>query len=255
MAKFDLLFSSPLMNAAGALGFSPDRRGAIELAALGAFITNPISALPRLPAEQRGCLDYPGGILLHNGHPNPGINAVLQRYANRWARSPLPVIVHLLAEEPAQVGWMMNRLEAASGVKGVELGLPEDCEPALARPLVMAGLGELPLIVRLPFAGSLSLAISLADLPLIAFSLGPPRGALPAVRGGILRGRLYGVAVFPQALLRTERLVSVGLPVIAGGGIYHPWQAQAMLGVGAVAVQLDTVLWRLGWEGLRQPQM
>lgn len=251
MAKFDLSISPPLMNAAGTLGFSPDRRGAIDLAALGAFITNPISALPRLPAQQRGCLDFPGGILLHSGHPNPGINAVLRRHASRWARSPLPVIVHLLADEPAQIAWMMDRLEAASGVKGIELGLPEDCDPALARSLVLAGLGELPLIVQLPFAGSLSLASSLADLPLAAFSLAPPRGALPATRGGSLRGRLYGAAFFPQALLYTEKLVSLGMPVFAAGGIYHPWQAQAMFRVGAMAVQLDIVLWRLGWEDLR----
>lgn len=251
-AKFDLVISPPLMNAAGTLGFAPDRRGAIALEALGAFITNPISAMPRTPANQRACLDYPGGILLHSGHPNPGINAVLRRHAGRWAQSPIPVIVHVLAEEPAQVARIIARLEATSGVRGVEVGLPIDCNPAQARQLVVTSLSELPVIVRLPFEGCVEIAGCLTDLPLMAFSLGPPRGALPLAGGGILSGRLYGMAVFPQALLLTEKLVSLGLPVFAGGGIYHSWQAEAMLRAGAVAIQLDTVLWRLGWEGLRR---
>lgn len=252
MAKFDLLISPPLMNAAGTLGFAPERRGAIELTALGAFVTNPISVMSRTPARRRACLEYPGGILLHSGHPNPGINTVLRRYADRWAQSPIPVIVHVLAEEPAHVARVIEHLEAASGVLGVELGLPVDCDIAQARQLITAGVGELSLIVRLPFEGCIDLAISLTDLPLVAFSLGPPRGALPLAGGGVLHGRLYGMAAFPQALLLTEKLVSLGLPVFASGGIYHPWQAEAMLSVGAAAVQIDTVLWRLGWEGLRR---
>lgn len=240
------------MNAAGSLGFTPDRRGPIDLAALGAFVTNPISASPRSPAQSRVCLDYPGGILLHSGHPNPGLNAVLRRYARRWAQAPLPVIVHLLAESPEQIAGMTARLESTSGVSGIELGLPLACDLILARELVVAGIGELPLIVRLPFEGSMDLAKALADLPLAAFSLGPPRGALPIIGGGEVRGRLYGKAIFPQALLMVENLIALGLPVIASGGIYHSWQVEAMLSAGALAVQLDAVLWRLGWEGIRR---
>jgi len=39
-------------------------------------------------------------------------------------------------------------------------------------------------------------------------------------------------------------MAAAGLPVIAGGGVYTPEQAQALLDAGALAVQLDSVLWR-----------
>ena len=50
MSKFDLTFSAPLLNAAGSLGFAPDPNGPVDLSRFGAFITNPISLRPRLPA-------------------------------------------------------------------------------------------------------------------------------------------------------------------------------------------------------------
>ena len=40
-----------------------------------------------------------------------------------------------------------------------------------------------------------------------------------------------------------------GVPVIAGGGVYDPDQVDAFLEVGAIGVQLDAVLWSLGWSG------
>jgi dihydroorotate dehydrogenase len=37
-----------------------------------------------------------------------------------------------------------------------------------------------------------------------------------------------------------------GLPVIGAGGIYTLEQAQAMLAAGALAVQLDGIIWKEG---------
>ena len=81
MPKFDLAFDPPLMNAAGSLGFAPDRRGPIALEQLGAFVTNPVSLRPRTPAQGARLLPFPGGFLLHSGHPNPGFNRVVRRCA------------------------------------------------------------------------------------------------------------------------------------------------------------------------------
>jgi dihydroorotate dehydrogenase len=36
--------------------------------------------------------------------------------------------------------------------------------------------------------------------------------------------------------------------VIGSGGVYTPAQAEAMLQAGAIAVQLDAVFWRGGWQ-------
>ena len=98
--KFDLTISPPLMNAAGTLGFAP----VVELAGLGAFITNPLSLGSRTPAQSRAAPAFPGGILIHSGYPNPGLKAVIRRYARRWSNLNMPVIVHLLAQNRGYFG-------------------------------------------------------------------------------------------------------------------------------------------------------
>ncbi len=99
----DLELSSPWLNAAGALGFAPGADGWSWPEMQGGFVTNPVSANPRTPAETRAALSYPGGSLLHSGLPNPGLKGVLRKYAERWARSSLPVWVHLLGDGPEEI--------------------------------------------------------------------------------------------------------------------------------------------------------
>jgi dihydroorotate dehydrogenase (NAD+) catalytic subunit len=248
--KYDLEISPPLMNAAGSLGFVPESSGSINLAQFGAFITNPISFNSRTPARLRTCLPYPGGFLLHAGYPNPGFKAAVRRYAARWARSPIPVIVHLLAENAEGVSRMVARLEGLEGVMGVELGMPPAVDLHLAQELIRAGLGELPLIIRLPVESASWYAHSLAISQITAISLGPPRGALYDSQGRSVSGRLYGPSIYPQALASVQEAVIAGIPVIAAGGVYNSGQVGVLLEAGAIAVQLDSVLWGLG----KQPQ-
>ena len=66
-----------------------------------------------------------------------------------------------------------------------------------------------------------------------------PQAAWPMVNG-----RLYGPAYYPQALSSLRGTVRLGLPVIAGVGVQSEEQAEAMLASGALAVQLDTILWK-----------
>jgi dihydroorotate dehydrogenase (NAD+) catalytic subunit len=270
MPKYDFSFDPPLMNATGMLGFAPDPRGPFDLGKLGAFVTNPISARPRAPAQRRGFLAYPGGFLLHSGYPNPGLSASIRRYGMRWARSPVPVIVHLLAEGGADLAGMVARLERIEGIAGIELGIPADCRPGDLRELLEAAGGELPIIVRLPLERADELAEALVSAgssdrtpngsPIV--SLGPPRGAFPeqGIRTApakgeptgeqqrTVHGRLYGPSLYPLALAAVCRLARLGLQVIGGGGVYNAGQAEAMLACGAIAVHLDAVIWRLGWD-------
>jgi dihydroorotate dehydrogenase (NAD+) catalytic subunit len=222
----------------------------VDLKALGAFITNPISLLPRAAAEKRRCLPYPGGFLLHTGWPNPGLKSVIRRCAARWARSPIPVWVHLIPRQPHEVFEMIRRLERVEGVMGVEIGLPPGADTGQAVEFARAAAGELPFLLRLPFENAGELARALAPLSaetgLAAVSLAPPRGELVLPSGGHITGRLYGPAIFPLALALTGSLVKTGLPVIGAGGAYRRSDAQAFLSAGAIAVQLDSVLWRGG---------
>ncbi len=251
MNKEDLNFRLPLMNAAGMLGFAPDLRLTFHafpengLAGLGAFVTNPISRYPRSVTAEPGVLRYPGGALIHSGLPNPGFSAVLKKYARRWAGAPLPVIPHLMSEQPLESARMVAELEGLENVAALELGFPPNVTDATVLETVAACLGELPLIINLRFDSVLSLGAEAIRLGAAALSFAPPAGALPAQAEGqeFSTGRLYGPAFFPQALSLVLEAVRRGLPVIGGCGIYSQADASAMLAAGALLVQLDTVLW------------
>jgi hypothetical protein len=171
---------------------------------------------------------------------------VLKRYASGWARSSLPVIVHLLADRVNDVSQMVSSLEGMEGLMGIELGLPPDIEPRQAVELVQAALGELPLIARVPFERAGEFTRLLVESSLTAISLAPPRGAVLDQLGHPVRGRLFGPAVFPLALAAAQEVIEIGVPVIASGGVYQQRQVEALLEMGAIGVQLDTVLWSLG---------
>jgi hypothetical protein len=86
----------------------------------------------------------------------------------------------------------------------------------------------------------------LVESSLTAISLAPPRGAVLDQLGHPVRGRLFGPAVFPLALAAAQEVIEIGVPVIASGGVYQQRQVEALLEMGAIGVQLDTVLWSLG---------
>ena len=253
--KRDLYFSKPYMNAAGSLGFAPDGRTGIALDRLGAFVTNPISLRPRQPAAKPEVLDYPGGFLLHSGLPNPGFNTVIKRYASRWESHSLPVIVHLMADRPEETRRMVQTLEIQENVMAVELGFA----PLLADDILLLtldmSLGELPLIFSLSVEQVLRLGPRLIQQGAQAISISAPRGALPPGNRAkaigdrdIMTGRLYGPSLFPRALETVYSAGRIGLPIIGAGGIWTQENAEAMLAAGALAVQVDAVLWGFDWQ-------
>ena len=241
MPKNDLFFDKTLMNAAGTLGFAPDPKGPVDLTGLGAFVTNPVSQGARTPAKEKRFQAYPGGFVLHSGLPNPGLSAVIKRYSKRWARATVPVIVHLLALEPGSLAWMIERLEGIENVMAVEIGLPPEVDRDTAHDLTQAAIGELPAIVRLPLEQADELAQIVIKAGASAVSLGAPRGVLTGING-----RMYGPGMLPLALRAVEKLAGMRVPVIGAGGVYQPEDVEAMLRAGAVAVQVDAVLWRGG---------
>jgi dihydroorotate dehydrogenase (NAD+) catalytic subunit len=264
MSKRDLYFSKPLMNAAGSLGFAPDTRTGISLDSFGAFVTNPFSLRPRLPAAKPAMVEHAGGFLLHTGLPNPGLHAGLKKYSAKWSRSELPIIVHLMADRPEETQRMVRLLESHENVMAAELGFA----PLLANDILLLTLemclGEVPLIFSLPVEQVLSLGPRLMQEGAQAISISAPRGALPA--GGssspsdsidtprstkegfqLITGRLYGPSLFPQTLETVYSAAKIGLPIIGGGGVWTKENADAMLSAGALAVQVDAALWGNHW--------
>ena len=248
--KRDIYFSKPLMNAAGSLGFTPDTRTGISLEPFGAFVTNPFSLRPRLPATKPEVVEYPGGFLLHTGLPNPGLNAGLKKYSAKWSRADLPIIVHLMADRPEETQRMVRALESQENVMAAELGFA----PLLADDIILLTLemcvGELPLIFSLPVEQVLSLGPRLIQGGAQAISIAAPRGALPLTpnpspdgTGELITGRLYGPSLFPQTLETVHSAARIGLPVIGSGGVWSKENADATLSAGALAVQVDAALW------------
>jgi len=260
MPKRDLYFRTPILNAAGMLGFTPDFRekqkpdfseksGFWNWDTLGAFVTNPISRRPRRVTSQPEVIEYPGGFLLHTGLPNPGLAAAVKRYAHKWADSSLPIIVHLMADGPEETAQMVESLENLENVMAAELGFKQ--QPGFRNTDILTtlemSLGELPLIVSLSMEDAARLAPRVMEAGAAAGSLSAPRGSLNAENGMLIAGRLYGPSLFPQSLEIVRRLADAGVPVIGGGGVYTREQAEGMKEAGAMAVQLDAVLWRGGF--------
>ena len=250
MAKYDLTLASPLMNAAGSLGFTPPAHAAVDWDRFGAFVTNPISLGRRQPASNASQISFSGGFLLHTGYPNPGFETTFRRNRAAWSHAPLPVLVHLIPRTATELADMIPPLETCENILGIEIGIAPDISLAEVIEILQAAISELPVILRLPLDRALELANNLEsflkDGRVAAISLGPPRGVLPLPDGGFLRGRIYGPAVLPVALAVVRALSQGSLPVIGAGGIYRPQDFDAMLAAGAIAVQLDSVLWRGG---------
>jgi dihydroorotate dehydrogenase (NAD+) catalytic subunit len=244
ITRQDLFTKTPWLNAAGTLGFRPPRIWPWPEAP-GAFVTNPVSLGRRTPAEERTLMEYPGGVLLHTGLPNPGLRAVLKAHSQRWARLDLPLWVHLLASSPAEISQMVAVLEGRENIAAIEVGISPKANGPEALSLVQAAGVELPVVVSIPLDRSNE--DWLGDLPAAgasAICLGAPYGALPSPGGKRISGRLYGPGLFPHVLSAVQRLQNYQLPVIAGCGVYAHEDGQALLDAGAWGVQLDLVLWR-----------
>lgn len=243
MLRPDLDLASPWMNAAGMLGFAPPA-DLPQLDPPGAFVTNAVSLRARTPAESRALLEYPGGALLHTGLVNPGIQKVLKKYAPRWARSSLPIWVHLLGETPDEIYRLARQLENVEGVLALEVSLPPQAEPALCLEMIQAACGELPVAAYLALnQSSAEWLHQLSASGASGLVLGAPRGSLPGAGGKLVSGRLYGPGLLPQTLAALKSLAGMGLPLIAGAGIFSRADGAACLAAGARAVQVDTALW------------
>lgn len=237
-----LEISTPWMNAAGFLGFSPSASPSWS-APMGAFVTNPISLSPRKPALHRQVLPYAGGFLLHTGFPNPGFQAVLRQNAEKWKKLPLPVWVHLLPQTPEELPGMIETLESVENIGAVELGIPPGISLHSVLEFIQASSGELPLMVCIGVDEIQSDWLpSFHTAGVTGLVLSSPRGMLKG-SDHLMRGRLYGPAVLPSMLKAVCRLAQFDLPVIASGGVFSIADGETLLAAGACAVQVDAALW------------
>ena len=247
--KYSLILSTPVMPAAGTLGFADSYRRLINYDKLGALVTNPVTVDAWKPAAGTRMIPLDSGILLHTGLPNPGLSKTISRYRQAWSKLPIPVILHLVGTSIRQVERATQMLDDIDEVAAVELGLRDDIDEREALALARAASRmEKPLLLRLPFYECWQLALPLAEAGVDALVVAaPPRGtARDPNTGRLVSGRVYGPLVKPMILRlvgRLRRQLPPDLPIIGCGGIHSPQDARDYIEAGAVAVQVDTATW------------
>lgn len=247
--KYSLIVPTPVMPAAGTVGFGDSYRALLDYEKLGAIVTNPATIEPWRPAAGTRIIPLDAGVLVHTGLPNPGLAKVISQNRRAWAKLPIPVILHLAAASARQVKGAIALIDDIDEIAAVELGLSDDIDQADAVSLVAeAARMEKPLLARLPFYECHQLALPVADAGADALVLtAPPRGAArDPYTGRLVSGRVYGPLIKPMVLRlvgRLRRQLPDELPLIASGGIHSPQDARDYMDAGAIAVQVDAATW------------
>lgn len=251
--KLGLRLNRPLMPASGFFGYGGNPYpGLIDLQTLGAIVTNPITLRPYPFAEPPTFAETSGGVVVAGPPANPGVRRIIQQHRRQWQKSPLPIIAHLPAEAPPDLSRTARALSGLGCVAAFELGLPPDSRPDEVRAWVKTILQqtELPLLVKLPSL-PLNELLTLIEEALRggASSItltGPPVGSLLSPNKPLILGDYYGAGRVTQllALLVDVQSAWPEVPVIASGGLHTPADWQSCCTMGAVAGQLDSLLWR-----------
>ncbi|PKO13143.1 MAG: hypothetical protein CVU39_20410 [Chloroflexi bacterium HGW-Chloroflexi-10] len=233
------------VNAAGTGGFNPGKNLLQQFHELSMFITNPISYLPRLPADYCALIDYSGGFLVHTGWPNPGFYKVIQKYTSVWENAVCPICPHILGEDPDHIQKMVTTFENIENIYAVEIGIDLDTSCERIHTQIQAALGELPVILSLPIERIYEDWVSeLFQSGISAISLQPLHGRIYRNEKWI-KGRLYGGGQLPITFQAVNKLKQSGLPVFAGVGIVQRETVQQLFEMGAYGFQIHELAWML----------
>jgi dihydroorotate dehydrogenase (NAD+) catalytic subunit len=258
-----LRLANPILVASGTFGYGVEYGDVVEVQRLGAICCKGTTLRPRVGNPPPRVTETPGGMLNSIGLQNPGVDAVIEKYASTWSAWRVPVIVNVAGESIADFTEVARRLDGVPGIAGIELNIscPNvgkggiqfaiDAEAAGAVTAAVRRATDLPLLVKLSpnVADVRPIARAIADagadaltaintLSGIAVGPGRERPLLGNVYGG-----LSGPAIKPVALrIVYEVSQVVDLPVVAIGGVTELADVLDFLAVGAVAVQVGTAI-------------
>lgn len=258
-----LVLDNPILVASGTFGYGIEYGDVVDVQRLGAICCKGTTLRPRIGNPTPRVTETPGGMLNSIGLQNPGVDAVIEKYASTWAGWHVPVIVNVAGESVADYVEVARRLEGVPGVAGIELNIscPNVGRGGLQFAIDAGAAGEvtaavrratdLPLLVKLspnvadvrPIARAIEDAgadalTAINTLSGIAVSPSRARPLLGNVYGG-----LSGPAIKPVALrIVYEAAQVVDIPVVAIGGVTELADVLDFLAVGAVAVQVGTAI-------------
>ena len=258
-----LVLRNPILVASGTFGYGVEYADVVDIQRIGAICCKGTTLRPRQGNRPPRVTETPGGMLNSIGLQNPGVDAVLERYASQWAGWKVPVIVNVAGESIEDYVGVVRKLDLVPGIAGVELNIscPNvgkgglqfaiDQEAAAAVTRAVRRATELPLIVKLSpnVADIRPIAAAIAAAGADALSaVNTLSGiALRADRTGPFLGNTYGglsgPAIKPVALRIVYEVAQVvGIPVIAIGGVTGLDDVLDYLAAGAVAVQVGTAI-------------
>lgn len=251
--KTGLTLKNPLMVASGFAGYGQQSyRPLLDIATFGAIVTNPITLRPRSGAPHPRFVETTGGLILETGLQNPGVKQVIQQYQKRWARLNTPLIVHLPADDSAEISRTARALANLRTRQGeplcaaIELGIPPETTPHEVYEQIQAVQFdcELPLFLKLPLTQALALLDDIPPEAIDGVVLGlPPIASAYSPSRAWVTGSLYGAGVHGLVMATlTTWVAHSDIPVIAAGGIHSPADVSAYLTAGAIAVQVDSWL-------------
>jgi dihydroorotate dehydrogenase (NAD+) catalytic subunit len=258
-----LRLANPVLVASGTFGYGIEYGDVVEVERLGAICCKGTTLRPRVGNVPPRVTETPAGMLNSIGLQNPGVDAVIEKYAPTWAEWRVPVIVNVAGESVGDYVEVVRRLDGVPGVAAIELNIscPNvgrgglqfaiDADAAGSVTAAVRRATDLPLLVKLspnvsdvrPIARAIEDAgadalTAINTLSGIAVAPARDRPLLGNVFGGV-----SGPAVKPIALrVVYEAVQAVSIPVVAIGGVTELADVLDFLAVGAVAVQVGTAI-------------
>jgi dihydroorotate dehydrogenase (NAD+) catalytic subunit len=258
-----LTLRNPLLVASGTFGYGVEYGDVVDVDRLGAICSRGTTLRPRVGNAPPRVTETPAGMLNSIGLQNPGVEAVLDKYADRWATWTVPVIVNVAGESVEDYVGVARKLDGHPGVAGIELNLscPNVGAGGLQFALDASSAAEVtgavrratdsPLIVKLSPAATdvrgIARAIADAGADAISAVNTLPGMALDRVRRRPLLGNVYGgvsgPAIKPIALrVVYEVAQAVKVPIVAIGGAGSLDDVLDFIYAGASAVQIGTAV-------------
>jgi dihydroorotate dehydrogenase (NAD+) catalytic subunit len=258
-----LVLANPILVASGTFGYGIEYGDVVDVERLGAICCKGTTLRPRVGNVTPRVTETPGGMLNSIGLQNPGVDAVIEKYAPLWHEWKTPVIVNVAGESIADYVEVVRRLDGVPGVAAIELNIscPNVGKGGIQFAIDEAAAGavtaavrratDLPLLVKLspnvadvrPIARAIEAAgadalTAINTLSGIAVSRDRRRPLLGNIFGGV-----SGPAVKPIALRVVYEVCQVvDIPVVAIGGVTDITDVLDFLAVGAVAVQVGTAI-------------
>ena len=252
---------NPVMTASGTFGYGSEYADFVDLNQLGAVVVKGVTSVPWPGNPMQRIMETPSGMLNAIGLQNVGVDGFISEKLPYLRDFDIPVIVNVCGKTVEEYLTVIEKLNTAAGIAGVELNIscPNlDCggmsfgvDATLAHELVkeVRAITHLPLLVKLsPNVTDITvIARAVADAGANALSaintlLGMAINAetrkpeLANVTGG-----LSGPAIKPVALrLVWEVYKSVSIPIVGMGGIMTGTDAVEFFIAGASAVAVGT---------------